>query len=79
MLGKDAIIKLIKEKGVNQSAMARAIGITRQNLYTTLTTDTTKDPTVNKLVKMANYLDYDVMLVPKSASDKVKGIIITEE
>ena len=78
MLAKEIISKIIKERGVNGSAMARALGITRQNLHTTLTTSTTKDTTVTKLVAMANYLDYDVMLVPKSASDKVKGYIITK-
>lgn len=79
MLGKSIISKLIKERGINGSAMARALGITRQNLYVTLNTDTTKDTTVNKLVGMANYLDYDVMLVPKSISEKTKGYIITKE
>lgn len=77
MLGKDIIIKIIKDKGINQSAMARALEITRQNLFITLNTETTKDTTVTKLVAMANYLDYDVMLVPKSISDKTKGYIVT--
>jgi len=77
MLGKDIISKIIKDKGINQSAMARALEITRQNLFITLNTETTKDTTVTKLVAMANYLDYDVMLVPKSISDKTKGYIVT--
>ena len=73
MLGKSIISKIIKERGINGSAMARALGITRQNLFITLNTDTTKDVTLTKLVAMANYLDYDVMLVPKSASETTKG------
>ena len=77
MLGKEIINKIIKDRGINSSAMARSLGISRQNLHVTLNTDTTRDTTVNKLVAMANYLDFDVMLVPKSASDKVKGFVIT--
>ena len=77
MNGKEIIKQVIKEQNINASKMARAIGITKQNLFITLNTDTTKDPTVSKLVAMANYLDYDVMLVPKTASQNTKGYIVT--
>lgn len=77
MNGRNTILKLIKDKKVNASAMARAIDSTRQNLYTILHNNGKQDMSTERLVAMANYLDYDVMLVPKSSSDKVRGIIIT--
>jgi len=77
MNGKEIIKQVIKEQKINASKMARAIGITKQNLFITLNTDTTKDTTVSKLVAMANYLDYDVVLVPKTVSQNTKGYIVT--
>ena len=77
MNGKEIIKQVIKEQNINASKMARAIGITKQNLFITLNTGTTKDTTVSKLVAMANYLDYDVMLVPKTVSQNTKGYIVT--
>jgi len=79
MNGKNTIRQIIKEQGINSAKMARALDTSRQVLHTTLSTGTTKDMTVNKLVAMANYLDYDVMLVPKTVSQNTKGYIITRE
>jgi len=70
------IKKLIEEKDVNKSAMARSMGIARQQLNNVLTRE--GGINVETLIKMANYLDYDVVLVPKSRSEKV-GIIVTQE
>lgn len=79
MNGKNTIKRIIKEEKVNAAKMARALGTSRQVLYNTLNVSTTKDVTVNKLVALANYLDYDVMLVPKTASHNTKGYIIDKE
>ncbi len=76
MNGRKTLLAIIKEKAVNASAMARAIGSNRQNLYTMLHNDGKQDLSTDKLVAMANYLDYDVMLVPKTVSEKTKGYII---
>lgn len=77
MNGRRTILSIIKDKRVNASALARAIGSNRQNVYTILHNDGKQDLSTDKLVAMANYLDYDVMLVPKSTSDKVKGYVIS--
>ncbi len=77
MNGRKTILEIIKEKAVNASAMARAIGSNRQNLHTMLHNDGKQDLSTDKLVAMANYLDYDVMLVPKTVSEKTKGYIIS--
>lgn len=79
MNGKSTIKKIMKDENINLSKMARALGNAKQTLHTILNTDTTRDMTVDKLVSMANYLDYDVMLVPKTASQNTKGHIITRE
>lgn len=77
MNGKGIIRKIIEEQNINASKMARALGASRQVLHTILHNTTSKDVTVDKLVAMANYLDYDVMLVPKTASQNTKGYIVT--
>lgn len=77
MNGKGIIRTIIKEQNINASKMARALDTSRQVLHTTLHTSTTKDVTVDRLVAMANYLDYDVMLVPKTVSQNTKGYIVT--
>lgn len=77
MNGRKTLLTIIKKRAINASAMASAIGSNRQNLYTILHSDGKQDLSTDKLVAMANYLDYDVVLVPKSLSDKVDGIIIT--
>lgn len=78
MNAKNTIRKIMKDNNINGSALARFMGITRQGLQSMLGTGN-KDVKVTTLVKMAQFLDYDVMLVPKSASEKVKGFIISEE
>lgn len=78
MNAKNTIRKIMKDNNTNGSALARFMGITRQGLQSMLGTGN-KDVKVTTLVKMAQFLDYDVMLVPKSASEKVKGYIISEE
>ena len=79
MNGKNTIRKIVKENNINISKMARALGNAKQTLHTILNTNQTKDLTVEKMVAMANYLDYDVMLVPKTVSQNTKGYIITRE
>lgn len=79
MNGKGIIKEIIKTQNINASKMARALNTSRQVLHTTLNTTTTKDVTVDKLVSMANYLDYDVMLVPKTVSQNTKGYIVSRE
>lgn len=75
MNGKNTIKKILADTKGNAAALARFMGITRQGLQSMLGIGN-KDVKVTTLVKMAQFLDYDVMLVPKSASDKVKGYII---
>lgn len=78
MNGKNTVRKILADTKANVSALARFMGITRQGLQSMLGSGN-KDVKVTTLVKMATYLDYDVMLVPKSASDKVKGYKIDIE
>ena len=73
---REIVNNLIKDKKASNAKMARAIGTTPQNLHNKLHRDDREDLKVNMLVSIANYLDYDVVLVPKSRSDKVGGIII---
>ena len=75
MNAKNTIKKIMADGKENGSALARFMGISRQGLHSMLGSGN-KDVKVTTLVKMAQFLDYDVMLVPKSASDKVKGYIV---
>lgn len=64
MKGKNTIRLLAEEAKVSLSKMARAVGITRQNMNCKL--NNKSDLSLEDLVKFAEYLDYDVVLVPKS-------------
>lgn len=79
MKAREIIKNLMKEQNVQCSKVARALGTTSQNLYNKLHMSYGNDLKLDTLIGIANYLDYDVMLVPKTRSDLVGGTVLTND
>lgn len=71
----EAIKELIKKSGLTKARIARAAGISPQSLEVRLSRDNPNIAT-STLVQLCNAMDYDVVLVPKSRSEKAGGIIL---
>ncbi len=80
MKAREVIKKIMEEQNVKCAKVARAMGTSTQNVYNKLYNDkVSSDLKLDTLIAMANYLDYDVCLVPKTRSDLIGGAILSNE
>lgn len=71
---KDAIIKILKQEHITQKELSEKLGYARPTSLNTLLN--TNNPKTDNLIKIMDALNYDIILKPKSGSDKVARSII---
>lgn len=76
MNAKEAIKKIMAEKGVKTTELSRLMGVSVQNIWNTLNYDYSKSMTVEKLAALAEKMNYKVMLVPYES--KVQGVQVND-
>ncbi len=75
---KDAIIKILKQEHITQKELSDKLGYARPTSLNTLLS--TNNPNTDNLIKIMDALGYDIILKPKSGSDKVaRSITLNNE
>lgn len=76
---KEAIERMMFEKRCNMSELADGMGITRQSTWNMIRGNTRGTLRVDTLIKIAQVLGYNVVLVPKETTVRNGFIVDNEE
>lgn len=78
MKTKEAIKTILKQEHMTQKELSERLGYARPTGFSTILK--TNNPSVGKLVYIMSELGYEVVLRPKSGSDKVaRSVILNNE